>query len=137
LNTGDALNANTVDFSATATGTVTVSVATTANSFLPPMSPRWRMLDVARFAVVTPVAVVLLGFAAKWRDRAWRPATILGGMLLLCGGVLLGCSGGSTPTPTPGGGTTPGSYSVTVNAYTLTGNGTAPDATVSIPLTVN
>lgn len=137
LNTGDSLNANTVDFSATATGTVTVSVATTANSFLPPMSPWWRMLDVARFAVVALVAAVLMGFAAKWRDRAWRPANILGGMLLLCGGLLLGCSGGSTPTPTPGRGTTPGSYNVTVNAYTVTGNGTTPEATVSIPLTVN
>ena len=137
LNTGDALNTNTVDFSATAAETVTVSVATTANSLLPPMSPWWRMLEVARFAVVALVAVVLLGFAAKWRARAWRPAYVLGGMLLLCGGVLLGCGGGSTTTPPPGGGTTPGSYNVTVNAYTLTGNGTTPDATVSIPLTVN
>ena len=137
LNTGNALNAHTVDFSATATGTVTASVATTANSFLPPMSHWWRMLDLARFVVVALVAAVLLGFAAKRPARAWRPATILGGMLLLCGGVLLGSSGGSTPTPPPGGGTTPGSYSVTVNAFTLTGNGTAPDATVSIPLTVN
>jgi len=95
------------------------------------------MLDVARFAVVALVAAVLMGFATKWRNRAWRPAKILGGMLLLCGGLLLGCSGGSTPTPTPGRGTTPGSYNVTVNAYTVTGNGTTPEATVSIPLTVN
>lgn len=137
LHTGDALNANTVDFSATATGTVTVSAATTANSFLPPMGTWWRMLDVARFAVMALVATVLLGFAAKWGDRGLRPAYILGGMLLLCGGLVLGRSGGSTPTPPLGGGTTPGSYSVTVNAYTLTGNGTTPDATVSIPLTVN
>ncbi len=138
LNTNDSLNTNTVDFSATAAGTVTVSVATTANSLLPPMSPWWRMLDLARFAVVALVAIVLLGFAANWRARAWRPAYVLGGMLLLCGGLLLACSGGSRQTPPPpSGGTTPGSYSVTVNAYTLTGNGTTPDATVSIPLTVN
>jgi hypothetical protein len=139
VNTDDSLNANTVDFSATAAGTVTVSVTTTANSCLPPMGPWWRMHDVARFAVAALVAVLLLGFAAKWRGRVLRPAYALGGMLLLCGGLLLGCGsgGGSTPTPTPGNGTTPGSYTITVNAYTLTGTGTTPDATVSIPLTVS
>jgi len=138
VNTGDALNANTVDFSATATGTVTVSVATTANSMVLPFGSWWRMLEAARFAFAALVAVLLLGFAARWRGRALRPAYALGGVLLLCGGLLLGCSGGggSTPTPPPGG-TTPGSYTVTVNAYTLTGSGTTPDATASIPLSVN
>lgn len=139
VNTDDSLNANTVDFSATAAGTVTVRVATTANSCLPPMVPWWRMHDVARFAVAALVAVLLLGFAAKWRGRVLRSPYALGGMLLLCGGLLLGCGSGigSTPTPTPANGTTPGSYTITVNAYTLTGTGTTPDATVSIPLTVN
>jgi beta-glucanase (GH16 family) len=137
VNTGDALNANTVDFSASATGTVTVSVATTANSFLPPMGLWWRMLDVARFAFGALVAAVLLWFKAKWRVLARHPAYLVGGTLLLCGGLLLGCGGGSTVTPPPSGGTTPGNYSVTLNAYTLTGNGTTPDAMVSIPLTVN
>ena len=37
---------------------------------------------------------------------------------------------------TSGGGTAPGSYSITVNAYTVSGSGTTPDATVDIPLTV-
>jgi len=136
VNTGDLLNANTVDFSANATGTVTVSVATTANSMVLPFGSWWRMLYAARFAFAA--LVVLLGCAARWRGRALRPGYALGGALLLCGGLLLGCSGGggAAPTPPPGG-TTPGSYTVTVNAYTLTGNGTQPDATVSIPLTVN
>jgi beta-glucanase (GH16 family) len=136
VNTGDLLNANTVDFSATATGTVTVSVATTANSMVLPFGSWRRMLYAARFAFAA--LLVLLGCAARWRGRALRPAYALGGALLLCGGLLLGCSGGggAAPTPPPGG-TTPGSYTVTVNAYTLTGNGTQPDATVSIPLTVN
>jgi hypothetical protein len=52
--------------------------------------------------------------------------------------LLLGCSGGgSTTVPPTGGGTTPGSYTVTINAYTISGNGTNADATTSIPLTVN
>jgi hypothetical protein len=139
VNTVDLLNANTVDFSATAAGAVTVSVATTANSHLLPMDPWWRMLDVARFTVAALLAVLLLWFAANWRGRALRPAFALGGMLLLSGGLLLVCGSadGSTPTPGPVNGTTPGSYTIKVNAYTLTGTGTQPDATVSIPLTVN
>jgi hypothetical protein len=139
VNTDDLLNANTVDFSATAVGTVTASVATTANSHLLPMGPWGRMLDVAWFTVAALLAVLLLGLAANWRGRALSPAFALGGRLLLCGGLLLGCAsaGGSTRTPGPVNGTTPGSYTITVNAYTLTGNGTQPDATVSIPLTVN
>jgi beta-glucanase (GH16 family) len=139
VNTDDLLNANTVDFSATAAGTVTVSVTTTANALLLPPGPGWRMFDGARFALAALAAVLLLGFAAKWRGRASRPGYALGGILLLCGGLWLACSsgGGSTLTPPPSNGTTPGSYTIALNAYTLTGTGTTPDATVNIPLTVN
>lgn len=42
-----------------------------------------------------------------------------------------------TVTTESGGGTPPGNYTLTVNAYTVSGNGTSPDATASIPLTVN
>jgi beta-glucanase (GH16 family) len=42
--------------------------------------------------------------------------------------VTVSTSGGATPA---------GKYAVTVNAYTVSGNGTAPDAAASIPLTVN
>lgn len=39
--------------------------------------------------------------------------------------------------PTSGAGTPPGSYSITVNAFTVSGSGNVPDATVRIPVTVN
>ena len=39
--------------------------------------------------------------------------------------------------PTGGGGTPTGSYSLTVNAFTVSGSGKAPDATVRIPVTIN
>jgi hypothetical protein len=42
-----------------------------------------------------------------------------------------------TVTTSPGGETAPGTYSITVNAYTVSGGGTNPDATVSVPLIVN
>ena len=138
MNTDDSLNANTVDFSATAAATVGVTVTTAANALVPPMDFWRRMLDGARFAVVALLAMLWLGWAAKQRGRRLRPAYALAGMLLLCAGLWLGCGGGaaSTPTPPPVSGTTPGNYTLTVNAYTLTGTGTSPDATVSIPLTV-
>jgi len=134
VNTGDSLNVNTVDFSATAAATVGVSVATTANAILPPMGPWWRILGLA-----AAVLAVLLGMVAFGRGRRLRPAYALGAILLLCGGLWLGCgnSSGSTPTPSLPNGTTPGNYTLTVDAYTLTGSGIAPDATVNIPLTVN
>ncbi|HEY1471458.1 MAG TPA: glycoside hydrolase family 16 protein [Candidatus Acidoferrum sp.] len=42
-----------------------------------------------------------------------------------------------TVSTAAGGETAPGNYSITVNAYTVTGNGAAPDATLNIPLVVN
>jgi hypothetical protein len=38
---------------------------------------------------------------------------------------------------TPGDETASGAYSVTVNAYTVSGAGTTPDATVNVPLMLN
>jgi len=138
VSTGDALNANTVDFSATAAGTITVSVATTANAALVPFGPSWRVFEAVRLALVALVAVLLVGFSGKWRARALRPVYALAAALFLCGGFVLGCSGaGGSAAPRPGNGTTPGSYTMKVSAYTLTGKGTTPDASVSIPLTVN
>jgi beta-glucanase (GH16 family) len=42
-----------------------------------------------------------------------------------------------TVSTNAGGETAAGNYSITVNAYTVSGNGTAPDATVNVPLIVN
>jgi hypothetical protein len=61
-------------------------------------------------------------------------SSILLALLLVpsCGGGSGGGGGGGG-----GGGTTPGSYTITVSAYTLSNPGGAADATTSIPLTVN
>ena len=42
-----------------------------------------------------------------------------------------------TVSTTPGDETASGTYSVTVNTYTVSGAGTTPDATVNVPLIVN
>ncbi len=42
-----------------------------------------------------------------------------------------------TVNTTPGGETAPGNYLITVNAYTVSGEGAAPDASVNVPLIVN
>jgi beta-glucanase (GH16 family) len=42
-----------------------------------------------------------------------------------------------TVSTTPGGETAPGNYLITVNAYTVSGDGAAPNASVNVPLIVN
>ena len=138
VNTSDALNANTLDFSSTAAGTAKITVLTTSNALAPPRSFRWRIPGGGWSLVPGIVLSLFLLLTMRMRAKTLRPASALGMTLLLLAAILLGCGGGnSTMPPPPGNGTPPGSYSVTVNAYTVSGNGTAPDATVNIPLTVN
>jgi len=137
ITTNDALNPNTLDFTNAISGTVSVSVLTTANAMLPPISWRWRMPNgISIFALILGFAVFVVFFSSL-RRRRWTSTAGLSLFLLVT--LLLGCSGGgsSTPPPPPGNGTTPGSYSITVNAYTVSGTGANPDAGISIPLTVN
>jgi hypothetical protein len=73
--------------------------------------------------------------------RSCPYAALLTG-LILSAIVIASCGGGgSTTTPPPNNGTTPGSYTVTVYAFTESnasdGSNTNADATVAIPLTVN
>jgi hypothetical protein len=138
VRTNDALNAYTVDFANATSGTVTVSVATTANAMVPPVAWRWRMKNGRSMIGVTGISIFLLVLLSLARRRRW--ASLVGVASLLVTVILLGCSGGSassTPPPVPGGGTTPGSYTVTVNAYAVSGSGNKADASVTIPLTVN
>lgn len=135
VSTSDALNVHTVDFTNATSGSVTVSINTTANSALLPLFSRWRtpgLPSLAGLALLAAIGVLLLNLARRLR---WAPASAIAFFFLAV--LLLGCSGGSSSTPPPSGGTTPGSYTITVNAYTLSANGTTPDSTVTIPLTVN
>jgi beta-glucanase (GH16 family) len=136
VNTNDALNGSTLDFSSASTGSATVTLATAANAGAIP----WRLLSgrVRGFPVfVVPAclallcATLLLGVSA--RRRRWQFAGLL---ILASAAVLLGCAGGSSAAPTSSG-TPPGNYSITVSAYTVSGTGATPDATARISVTVN
>jgi len=122
--------------------TVTVIVATTANSILPPffLDPRmriWVPIPVAGLLVLLAVAL-----ARRTRGRAWCYSSALVAELILAAIVIAGCGGGNSITPPPpNNGTPPGPYTVTVYAFTESNasdgsNGNA-DASVGIPLTVN
>lgn len=129
IQSADSLNQYTVDFSSSATSTASVAVTTTANTSA-------RMNWPLGFSGLG-VGVLALAFAPSKRRRT--SLMLAGGLLLWiccvpsCGGSGSSASagGGNTPNGTP-----PGSYTVTVSAYTMSGNGNAADASVTIPLTV-
>ena len=142
ISTTDQLNKHVVNSSAAAMESVTATVTTTANSILPPFffNPKmrvWLPTAIAGF-------LVLMVAALAWRKRSL--ALCYGCMVfsgfILAGAVIAGCGGGgSSVTPPPNNGTTPGSYTITVYAFTESNasdgsNGNA-DASVAIPLTVN
>jgi beta-glucanase (GH16 family) len=143
--TGNTLNSNVIDFTSSATASATVTVTTTANSLVPPslFDPR----RILRFPVVI-IAVVLLIVVATLALRLRRRVSSLvfatAGLLILAGMTIASCGGGYnmvTPPPPPPNGTTPGSYTVTVYAFTESnvsdGTNANADANVAIPLTVN
>jgi drug/metabolite transporter (DMT)-like permease len=123
-----------------ATEQVTVKATTTANALLPP----FRFTPRMRFTVPFVIAALLFLMAlliARGSDgeRRWRRNLAL--MSLAFTGVLLAaCGGGGSnapPPPPPSGGTPPGSYTITVNAFTMGNTTGTPDATTSVLLTVN
>jgi beta-glucanase (GH16 family) len=138
VKTNDALSGSTLDFSSASTGTATVTITTAANGSMIP----WRFtgkqiggLELLLGTLFVVVFCALLRSAAIARRRV-RQAT--GSLVLVTAGLLLGCAGGSSANPRPlSGVTTPGNYTITVRAYTVTGTGTTPDATVRIPITVD
>jgi beta-glucanase (GH16 family) len=140
--TGNSLNSNVIDFTSSTTASATVTVATTANSFLLPFAFNPKI----RIWLPTDIAVFLLGFLglvfATLATRTWSRAChyrALETELILAAIVIAGCGGGGSSPPNNG--TTPGSYTVTVYAFTEsnTGDGSnaTADASVAIPLMVN
>jgi len=143
VSTTDALNAHVVNSSAAATESVTATVTTTANSIVPPffLNPRMRIWVPITMAGLLVLLIVAL--ARCTRSSAWRYGSALVAGLILAAIVMAGCGGGgsSVTPPPPNNGTTPGSYTVTVYAFTESNasdgsNGNA-DASVAISLTVN
>lgn len=140
--TGNTLNPNVIDFTSSATASVTVTVATVTNS----MAPRFFFGPRAPSRpLIASVAFLLLffGFVLRAQGRAWRQVWSTAAVLILVGAAIAGCGGNSvTSTPPPGNnGTPPGSYTVTVYAFTESnasdGTNANADAHVDIPLTVN
>jgi beta-glucanase (GH16 family) len=139
--------------------TVTVSVTTTANSgssstttaglMSPPFDSKTRTwLPVTMMGFF--VSVVLAPVPQRRRRKLLYACALIVGLIFTgaatwsCGGSSSNSGGGggcTTNCSQSGNGTTPGSYTVTVYAFTEsnTGNGSTStaDANVSIPLTVN
>ncbi|MHB8655474.1 MAG: glycoside hydrolase family 16 protein [Terriglobia bacterium] len=145
INTGNALNQNVADFTNSSTATATVTMNTTANSLMTPVlfAPRVRTgLPVALAALMLILLVAAFVVPRARVLRATSKRIRLVGLVLASAIIIIASCGGaggynSASAPVPSGGTTPGIYTVTVNAYTVSGNGTIPDATVTFNLTVN
>jgi beta-glucanase (GH16 family) len=154
INTGNPLNTNVLDFTSGTTASATVTVTTAASSLLPPVfNPEIRiLLPIAIVSFFVWLLSLRLTMQARhsppagrvqslpWR-RSHRYAALLTG-LILSAIVIVGCGGnGGSTTPPPNNGTTPGSYTVNVYAFTESntggGSNSNADATVAIPLTVN
>jgi beta-glucanase (GH16 family) len=139
---GNALNPSVIDFISSATASPTVIVATAANSVAPrfffgPRAPSRPLLASVAF-----LFGLILALAFRAQSRVWRRLYGSAVALILVGVAIVGCGGNSTITTSPGNnGTAPGSYTVTVYAFTEgnTGDGSnaSADAHVDIPLTVN
>jgi len=160
----DPLNPYVVSSNATPAETVTVAVTTTANtaavgattagaiprsffnfplSFfnppitsLPPKMPIWVPTAFAGLLLAT-----LVVSARTKRTRAFLYVCTLAMGLILTGAASCGGGGNNTQVIPPSNGTPPGSYTVSVYAFTESNSGTGAnstaDASVAIPLTVN
>ena len=141
--TGNTLNSNVIDFTSSATASATVTLATVANS----MAPRFFFGPRLRPPLVSAIAAILLlwflALGLRTQNRVWRQVCGMAAVLILAGVVAIaGCGGGNSVTPPPpNNGTPPGSYTVTVYAFTESnasdGTNANADANVAIPLTVN
>jgi beta-glucanase (GH16 family) len=129
----DPLNIHTVDFTNAPHASVTVTATTTANTSRTARSLRWSGLASA-------LALFLFVPVVKRRGEIWFGLGVFG---LACIVSMPGCGGGSgSGNGGSGGGgsngTTPGAYTITVNAYTISSTDAAsPSATANIGLTVN
>jgi beta-glucanase (GH16 family) len=127
----DSLDIYTVNFSQSLTPTATVTITTVANN------AQAGFLVGSRMGAIGLMILVLLLVSLCMQSGRSRvtaaPACLFLAMLFApsCGGGSSGGGGGG------GGGTTPGSYTISVGAYTVSNTGGAADATVTIPLTVN
>src|SRR5579862_3742072 len=138
VNTGYALNSSVADFTTTNTVTATVTVTRTSST-VPMGRPIFFILDTPVIALIAFTEfLICLWFFRKENLRQrillrrWTSRSALAG-IIAAGPLVLSCGGGSAP---PSITLPPSNYSVTVNAYSVSGNGIAPDATVNISMVV-
>lgn len=129
----DPVNGHTVDFTSTGAASVTVTVTTTANTAAAGISSM-------SWVGITSTSLLALILIPLRRSVARVRVGVMFGVALLAISVMPACGGGSSSSsgPPPPNGTTPGSYTITVNAYTVNSSDAAtPSATTTINLTVN
>jgi beta-glucanase (GH16 family) len=138
IDTGDALNPTVADFSSNGAQTARINVTTTANSALLPFfaNPKLNPWNtIADSALLLALLVVLFLLRNRAVPRSIDGIYFAG--LILAAVLLAGCvrrtSGASPPGGGNTGGTPSGNYTLTVTAYTVSGD----TSTVNIPLTVN
>jgi hypothetical protein len=120
---------------------VTVTVTTTPNSASLPAVFRQTTRKWLPNAIAELLLLALIALALRIRRREWRLGFMLAAGLILLGTLVASCGAGTATSPPGNTGTPPGTYTVTVYAFTEsnTSNGlnADADASVSIPLTVN
>ncbi len=132
------ISPNVVDFTSSSTATATLTVTTTAHSDLlgapPAAGPREPLLPVALLVGIGGLLLAALPWAR--RRYALAPALAMAGLAALML-TFSGCGGGSSSPTTPSvntaSGTPAGNYSLTVTAYTVSGD----SSTANVGLTVN
>lgn len=149
VSSSDALNQYTVDFTSASSATATLTVNTTANTAsaisrnqrAPWLSGAWVTGVWVTGVWAAGAFLLFVPLLAQARCR-----TVLRGLpglqllVVLLTIVLLTSCGGSSgnSTGTNGSnGTPPGSYTITVSAYTVSNTTGTPDSTLAVPLTVN
>ena len=132
VTSGGALDTYTLDFSKSLTPTATVAITTTANT----AQAGWFGGSWA--GAIGPVILTVFFTSICTQTPRLRPRMGLSCMFLAIF-LVPSCGGGSNGSGSGGGGcgTTPGPYTITVNAYTVSNTGGAADATTNIALTVN
>ncbi len=128
ITSSDTLDIYTVNFSKNLTPTATVTVTTAPNAAQAGLFGGSRATVAAGLVVLAIILVSLFMQGTRLRIGRGLSGLLLSILLIpSCGG---GGGGG-------GGGTTPGNYSITVSAYTISNTSGTADATASIALTVN
>ncbi|MGH9517085.1 MAG: glycoside hydrolase family 16 protein [Terriglobales bacterium] len=133
VTTGDVVNKYSADFSSTSSASATVTVTTTANTAAAGMSStEWGSIAAGIMVVIALLPV---------RRHGKHLQLALLGALVLAISAWPACAGGSSGSGGRAGGstgTTPGDYTVTVNAYSVSSSDTAsPSASATFNLTVD